>query len=147
MPTSTGDPVEFDYFRAGEVFGGLRGKSQVAEFDYFRAAEVDTTLAVDATPPVSIYVSESVTKVSPVTGHTTTIVTWNVNEDCQAWQIREVAATTTPIASAGLLVKSGGSVPANTDQTTSITYADLSSGDGAKLLKIFTQDLAGNWST
>jgi hypothetical protein len=114
------------------------------------AAYVDVelvSLSADTTPPVTVFVSGTRTKVSAVTGFTTDTVDWSVGEACQAWQIREVANSTDLIGVAGHLVKSGGAVPASTTQHTDITNADLSAGDGAKLLKIFAQDLAGNWST
>jgi hypothetical protein len=101
----------------------------------------------DTTAPITVFVSETKTRVSTVTGFNVSDVTWSVDEACQAWQIREVAAANTLLGAAGQLVASGGSVPANTNQVTSISGASLSTGDGSKLLKIFAQDLAGNWST
>lgn len=102
--------------------------------------------AGDLVAPVTVYVSQTRTRVSAVTGFTTDTVTWTADEACQAWQIREVAAADTTIAAAGVIVASGGAVSAGVQQNTDIVSSNLSAGDGGKLLKIFAQDLAGNWS-
>lgn len=103
------------------------------------------TSGIDTTSPLTVFVSESRSKVSLVAGFESTIA-WTVNEDCQAWQIREVADAATTLGSAGLLVTSGGPVTAGVEQQTVIGGASLTAGDGARLLKIFAQDLAGNWT-
>jgi hypothetical protein len=106
----------------------------------FKAAGGDTTA------PVTVFVSGSRSKVSTVTGFTTDTVLWSVDEDCQAWQIREVANASDGIDIAGQTVASGGAISAGAQQSTDIVSSSLSTGDGSKLLKIFAQDLAGNWS-
>jgi hypothetical protein len=114
------------------------------------AAYVDVelvSLSADTTPPVTVFVSETKTRISAVSGFNSTDVTWSVDEACQAWQIREVANATDLIGAAGQLVASGGAVPASTNQVTNIASSALSAGDGTRLLKIFAQDLAGNWTT
>lgn len=102
--------------------------------------------SADVVAPVTAFVSETVTKVSAISGFTTTTVSWTTNEDAAVWQIREVNAVDTPINSAGVIVASGTNALAGVTQTTDIIYSSLSSGDGAKLLKIFAQDPSGNWS-
>lgn len=102
--------------------------------------------STDTTPPVTVFVAETVTRVSRVTGFDVTDVTWSVDEDCQAWQIREVASAADTVNTGTLLV-SGGAVPAGTNQITTVNSANLTAGDASKLLKIFAQDLAGNWTT
>lgn len=107
---------------------------------------VTQPVVADITPPVTVYVSETASKVSTVTGFATTTVSWTVDEDCQAWQIRDVTGTGETVAD-GVLVASGGAVSANASQTTAIAGASLGASDGLKTLKIFAQDLAGNWTT
>lgn len=100
----------------------------------------------DTTPPITLFVSETRTKVSRVSGFAETTVTWSANEDCQAWQIRDVTGTGQTVAD-GTLVASGGAISANADQHTVVSGIDLTSGDALKTLKLFAQDLAGNWTT
>lgn len=102
--------------------------------------------AGDTTPPITLYISETVTRVSRVTGFTDALITWSANEACQAWQIRDVTATGQTVAD-GTLVASGGAIGANVEQQTTVSGVALTSGDGVKTLKLFAQDLAGNWTT
>jgi hypothetical protein len=113
-----------------------------------RAGSVDvvTQVAGDTTPPVTLFVSETKTRVSAITGFTTTDVTWSADEDCQAWEIRDVTGTGQTVAD-GVLVASGGAISAGVEQITTIASSALSAGEGAKTLKLFAQDLAGNWTT
>jgi hypothetical protein len=108
---------------------------------------VTVTAPTDTTPPVTLFVSETQTRVSAVTGFTTTDVTWSADEDCQAWQIRDVTGAPGQTEADGVLVASGGPIAANAQQVTTISSASLSAGEGAKTLKLFAQDLAGNWTT
>lgn len=103
--------------------------------------------SADVVAPVTVFVSESRSKVSSITGFTISTILWSADEDCQAWQIREVANASDGIGIAGQLVASGGAISASVQQSTDIVYSSLSAGDGSKLLKIFAQDLAGNWTT
>jgi hypothetical protein len=105
----------------------------------------------DITPPISALVSETLTKVSAVVGFNSTDVAWSANEAIQAWQFRVVTNTADPVT-AGTLIKqaTGVSIAANTNQTTTITEAELaaaSPAQGSKIIKLFVQDIAGNWST
>lgn len=104
----------------------------------------------DTTAPISALVSETSTKVSAITGANTTDVTWNVNETAQAWQFRVVPSNAS-VVTAGALIKqaTGVSIPASTNQVTTITEAELiaaSAVEGNNIVKLFTQDVAGNWS-
>lgn len=99
----------------------------------------------DTTAPITVFVLETRTKVSLQAGFTDTTVHWTVDEACQAWQIREVPSAGATVAQ-GTLLASGGAVPASVEQETVVTSSTLSAGDGSKLLKIFAQDLSGNWS-
>jgi hypothetical protein len=108
------------------------------------AIEIDVN-APDTTAPVTTFVSQTATVVSHVSGFTGDTVTWSVNEACQAWEIRQVSASG-DAHTTGTLIASGGSVPASTNQNTVIDSSALTGTDGSKLLKLFTQDLAGNWS-
>lgn len=99
----------------------------------------------DWTPPITLFVSDTRTRVSLVGGFSSTDVTWSADENCKAWQIREVASAAA-VVSDGTLLASGTEITANVQQVTTISGSLLSAGDGAKLLKIFAQDYQGNWT-
>lgn len=112
-----------------------------------QASRVVVITSPDVRPPVTLFVSETATKVSQVGGFSTTTVTWSADEDCQAWQIRDVTGAGGQTVNDGTLVASGGAITANAQQTTVVNASALTAGDGAKTLKLFAQDLAGNWTT
>lgn len=113
---------------------------------------LDTTV-----PVVTISAGPDVAKVSKVAGKDTASITWSSDSHIVAYQVRVVpnassdhnAGTLIPNA-AGSTNVSGGAVAASTAVTTTIKGTDLeaaSAGDGAKTVKVFAQDDAGNWST
>lgn len=115
------------------------------------------TITLDTTLPVpNITVAASPTKISKIATFDTSTFTFQVNEDVQAWKVKVVPATGSA-ESAGTLIPttagstntSGGSLAASTNKVVTIKGTDLetaSAGDGAKIVKVFAQDLAGNWS-
>lgn len=105
------------------------------------------SVTIIPTPPVTLFVSETVIKVSLQVGFTDTVVTWSADEDCQAWQIRDITGAAGSTIADGTLVASGGAISANVSQNTTITASSLTVGDGTKTLKIFAQDLEGTWTT
>jgi hypothetical protein len=112
-----------------------------------RVVVVTSAPATDTTPPVTLFVSETIAKVSRVTGFTDTIVTWSADENCQAWQIRDVTGAPGQTVADGVLVASGGAISGGVNQVTTISGVNLVAGDGSHVLKLFAQDLAGNWTT
>src|SRR5437879_690250 len=72
----------------------------------------------DIVAPVTVFVSETVTKVSAVTGFATTDITWSADENCQGWQIRDVTGAAGQTVADGTLIASGGAISANVSQTT-----------------------------
>lgn len=116
-----------------------------------KAITLDTTL-----PVVSISVAASPTKVSKVAAFDTTTFQFQVDVPVTAWKVKvvpavgsvESAGTTIP-TTAGSTSVTGGALAATTNQTVTVKGADLetaSAGDGAKIVKVFAQDAAGNWS-
>lgn len=122
------------------------------------------TIRLDTTLPVpTITVAFTPTKISKVSGWDITSGAFAVDTDVQAWKVKVVsssnalhdAGTTIPTVS-GSTGTTGGNpdsgevaLAADTNQPVVINGADLeaaSSGDGPKVVKIFVQDLAGNWS-
>lgn len=117
----------------------------------------DTITLDTATPVVTISVAFSPIKVSKIATFDTSTGSFQVDTDIQAWKVKIVPATSS-IHTAGTQIPTtagsanviGGSLAATTNQSVTIKGTDLetaSSGDGAKIVKIFAQDLAGNWST
>lgn len=103
------------------------------------------TGAADIIAPITVFVSSTRSKVSRIAGWDSTVITWSVDEACQAWQVRQVASASDTVAQ-GTLLASGAAVGAGVQQQTSVPSSSLTTGDGSKLIKVFAQDLAGNWS-
>jgi hypothetical protein len=127
------------------------------------------TITLDTTAPVvtidagpSSTAGGSPPKISKVGGWDDGSITWHADSDIQAYKIKYVPSsgadqtqgTTIPTAggSTNVNVTSDGSVKvaASTQVTSHINGTDLdaaaANGDGTKLLKVFVQDMAGNWS-
>lgn len=109
-----------------------------------------------AAPVVTISSGPDYSTISEVVGFDTCTFSWSVNEAIKAYKVCVVPANTsangvgTAIGTTnGSTNMSGTTVAANTTVTSSIKAADLkaaSSGDGAKIIKVFVQDTVGNWS-
>lgn len=121
------------------------------------------TITVDTTAPVVTAMSgPTPQKISEQTGKDVSTISWKADSDIQAYKVKVVAAggslenTGTQIPNAaGSTNVQGAAAPgvtliaANTTTSTNIDGTDLkaaSSGDGDKIVKVFVQDLAGNWS-
>lgn len=131
---------------AGGVFSPYQLDEPLTTVDGLLIPILGEQASSDTTPPVSLFISDTRTTVSLVTGWESTDVTWSADEDCQAFQFREVASAAATVTD-GTLLAAGGAVGANASQTTTIAASSLTAGDGSKLIKIFAQDLAGNWTT
>lgn len=115
------------------------------------------TITLDTTLPVpTISVAASPTKISKVSGFDTSTFSFQADAAIQAWKVKVVPATNS-LESAGTTIgttngsssTTGGSLAATTNQSVTIKGADLeaaSAGDGSKIVKVFVQDQAGNWS-
>lgn len=118
---------------------------------------VTDTITLDSSlPTVTISVAFAPTKISKVASFDTATGSFQSNEAIVAWKVKvvpasgstESAGTQIP-TTAGSTNVTGGSLAADTNQSVTIKGADLetaSAGDGAKIVKIFVQDSAGNWS-
>lgn len=124
------------------------------------SSEATATVTLDTTLPVVTVQAGSpdVTKISKVTGKDTVTIVWQSDSQYDAYKVKAVpstgslesAGTQIPIT-AGSTNVSGvvANQPAATNVTTTIKGADLetaSAGDGSKIIKVFVQDDAGNWS-
>jgi hypothetical protein len=118
---------------------------------------ITTTITLDTTlPTTTISVAASPTKISKIATFDTCTFSFQSDSATQAWKVKVVPATnslesagTTIPTTAGSTNTTGTTLAGATNQAVSIKGADLetaSAGDGAKIVKVFAQDLAGNWS-
>ena len=105
------------------------------------------------TPPTpNITAGPTKTRISRVAGQDSFTVDWQADEDFAHYQLRVVpSAGSTYVEGAQLELDenpaSGGT--ATTTYTATVTDDEMvaaSATEGANLIKIFVQDLAGNWS-
>lgn len=102
----------------------------------------------DTTPPTIEVSNLTATKISRKSGRDITYVSFSVDEDCQAWKAKLVSSSGATHTQ-GTLVDSGGSIPASTLYIFDITDAELEGAggqEGSNTIKVFVQDIAGNWS-
>ena len=124
---------------------------------YNESAQVSDAITLDTTKPVVTISGPDVSRVSKISGKDTVAFTFSVDSIFKAYKVKVVTAggalenTGAQIGTAnGSTNMSGtGSYPKTTPISCTINGADLeaaSSGDGAKIVKVFVQDEAGNWS-
>lgn len=126
------------------------------------------TVTLDTTAPtITITAGPSTTqggnppKISKQAGWDDASVTWQPDSDVQAYKVKVVPSTGADQSQGTMIPTAGGSTNVNvasdgsvkvasgTPVTTHIKGTDLetaSAGDATKQLKIFVQDMAGNWS-
>jgi hypothetical protein len=121
-------------------------------------AELSDSVTLDTTVPVATVSSgPDVEKVSKISGKRTVSFEFQADVAIQAWKVKVVPATNS-IHSAGTTIGTtngstnvtGAALAATTNKAVTIDGRDLetaSSGDGKKIIKVFVQDEAGNWST
>lgn len=102
------------------------------------------------TPPVVTVISAGAPKVSAVSGKNAITVTFTVSEDFRAYEVRVVPGSTS-LHTAGTLAASGAGTGLGGDvQSVTVSEAALAAAgaaEGNNMVKIFAQDLAGNWSS
>lgn len=124
-------------------------------------AQLSDTITLDTTMPVVTVGTPSVSKISKVAGFRTATCTFQADTVFDEYQVRVVPATGS-IVSAGTLIPttngsintsgSAGGYPATTNITVTIDGRDLETAsggagnDGTKIVKVFVQDVADNWS-
>lgn len=121
------------------------------------SSQASDTISLDTVlPTASISSGPDVTKISKVDTKDTCTFSFTSDSAIQAWKVKVVPSSSS-LHSAGTQLGttngstnvSGGTLAASTPQTVTIKGADLeaaSAGDGTKVIKVFVQDLAGNWS-
>ena len=127
---------------------------------YNISAEATDSITLDTTVPVSsVSAGPDVTTISKQTNKRTCSFSFQCDSIFDQYKIKVVPATNS-LENAGTQIGtangstnmsgSAGGYPANTNINCTIDGADLeaaSGGDGVKIVKVFTKDQAGNWST
>lgn len=122
-----------------------------------QTAVLTDTITLDTTVPVvTITAAASPSKISKAAGFDTSTFTFQADTAIAAWKVKAVPsvnslenAGTTIGTSNGSQNTTGAALAATTNQSVTVKGADLeaaSAGDGAKIVKVFAQDAAGNWS-
>lgn len=121
------------------------------------SAEITDTITLDTSAPVpNVTAGPTPSKISKQTGKDISSFTWAPDVAIVAYKVKVVSAAgdahtagTQIPTTAGSTNMTGGAVGAGSPITSTINGADLetaSAGDGAKRVKVFVQDAAGNWS-
>lgn len=126
---------------------------------YNETSTLTQSITLDTTAPtVNITTGPDVTKISTTAGKRTVNFTFtNGSEAVTAYEVM-VVPNSSSVHSAGTLIGttngstgvSGGSKAASATQAVVLDGRDViaaSAGDGTKVIKVFVQDAAGNWST
>lgn len=121
------------------------------------SAPYSASIILDTSVPVVTIVGPDVSKISKVTGFDVCAFSFSANEDITEWTVRVVPATSSLHTAGTEIPTTAGST--NMHGTTekaadaavecTINGADLetaSSGDGAKIIKVFVKDNTDNWS-
>jgi len=121
------------------------------------SSQASDAISLDTVLPIaSISAGPDVTKISKVSTKDTCTFSFTVDSHVQAWKVKVVPSTSS-LQDAGTQLGTtngstnvtGGALAASTPQAVAIKGADLevaSAGDGTKIIKVFVQDDAGNWS-
>lgn len=152
--TTTGGDANFTAIeRAASANTAAPTVGTMSASDYWRTLTVAfAPAAVDSTPPVvTVTAGPTPARISAVTGFDEADFTFQVDEACQAWEVRAVGDPSDPRDTGDPLVLSGGALAASIPVPTTVTFDDLDAAgvagsDGVKVLKVYAEDIAGNWS-
>ncbi len=100
-------------------------------------------------PDSNITVSPSTTKISRQSGKDITTFSFTPDADYQAYQLRAVPGSSSPV-SAGTQLEAGSGGLAGVQRDVDLTDDELVAagvGDGTHLVKIFIRNYAGNWTS
>lgn len=120
-------------------------------------AAISKTTTLDTTSAVVTITGPDVSTISKVNGYNVAAFSFACDSAFVEYQVRVVPANSS-VYTAGVVIgttngstnmSGAGTFAANTAINCTINGADLetaSSGDGAKIIKVFVKDSAGNWS-
>lgn len=136
---------------------GLKTVNLKIRDDVWNESSTSDTITLDSTLPViTISAGPDVAKVSKIAGKRIVSFSFTTDSDLIAYKVKVVPSSGS-LESAGTLVPttngstntSGGSVASGGTVNVTIDGRDLelaSAGDGTKIIKVFGQDVASNWS-
>jgi hypothetical protein len=115
------------------------------------------SIILDTTVPVVTIVGPDVATISKVAGYNVSAFSFSADEGFVEWSVRVVPSASSLHTAGTEIPTTGGSTnmhgttatSADTAVNCTIYGADLetaSSGDGAKIIKVFVKDSTGNWS-
>ena len=121
------------------------------------SAAVSASTVLDTSAPVVTIVGPDVSTISKVSGYNVSAFSFSANEAFVEWTVRVVPSADSAHTAGTEIPTTGGSTnmhgttatAASTAVNCTIYGADLetaSSGDGAKIVKVFVKDANGNWS-
>ena len=121
------------------------------------SAAVNASVILDTSVPVVTIIGPDVSKISKVSGYNVSAFSFSASEAFNEWTVRVVPSADSTHTAGTQIPTTGGSTnmsgstqkAADTAVECTIYGADLetaSSGDGAKIIKVFVKDLTGNWS-
>ena len=121
------------------------------------SAAASASVVLDTSGPVVTVVGPDVSTISKVSGYNVSAFTFSASEAFVEWTVRVVPSADSTHTAGTEIPTTGGSTNMHGDTATaastavscSIYGADLetaSSGDGAKIVKVFVKDANGNWS-
>lgn len=117
----------------------------------------NASINLDTSAPTVTIIGPDVSKISKVNGYNVSTFTFSSSDSFDEWTIRVVpisdsshtAGTEIPMTNGSINMNGNTVTAADTAVSCTIYGADLeaaSSGDGAKIVKVFVKDLTGNWS-
>ncbi len=140
---------------AGDGAKTLYGK--IRDDVYNESAQVSDTITLDTTIPAAAIAGPDVNKISKITGKNTAAFSFQADQDFTEYKVKVVGSTGAAHDTGTVIPTTAGST--NTSGTGTWTTASVinvtingtdletaSSGDGAKIVKVFIKDGAGNWS-
>ncbi len=119
--------------------------------------EYTASTVLDTTAPIVTITGPDVPTVSKVSGYNVSSFTFSADTSFLEWSVRVVpsasslhtAGTEIGAANGSTNMSGAAETAGDTPITCTVNAADLeaaSSGDGAKIIKVFVKDPAGNWS-
>lgn len=121
------------------------------------SAAVSTTVILDTAGPAVTIIGPDVAKISKISGYNVSAFSFSADDAFVEWKVKVVPSSSSAHTAGTQIPTAGGSTNMSGNTTTAastpvactIYGADLeaaSSGDGAKVIKVFVKDALNNWS-
>lgn len=130
----------------------LKQQIKRALFEYERNSAMDAIVLGELfksfNPPIEnveiLIISNSNNKISDEPGVDTCVVTFKTNTNATQWVARATNKTQTPANGVGIIVGSGGTLNAETNQIFNVDYNELTDGDRVYTITIYV-NVGGVW--